>query len=283
MGARGFRFALATAIGVAGLLPATAQGTVTIGSNLGRIPTGGFGGTNTLLTSDMPSSDQAPGGLTSPVNGTVTLWRLLTASSGTAGFQVVHPLGENLFTGGGTTPTFVVPGNMVSTYPLAVPIKLGDNVAVVADSGLKIDAFTAGAHYLQWQPPLQDGGPGTAPVSEGPGNEITLNAEITPTNTFTLTAVDRDKKRGKATLTVVVSNPGAISGTGKGAKVSSAAGAGKSVNAPGPVPLVVKATGKQGKTLNRTGKVKLQVNLSFTPTGGTASSQTVKVKLKKKL
>jgi hypothetical protein len=283
MGARGFRFALATAVGVVALLPATAQGTVTIGSNLNRIPTASFAGTNTLLNSEMPASYQAPGGLTSPVNGTVTLWRLLSASSGTAAFQVVHPLGGNLFTGGGTTLTAVVPGNTVSTYPLSMPIKLGDFIAVVADSGLKIDALTAGAHFLQWQPPLQDGGPGSMPVVEGPGNEITANAEIAPTNTFTLTAIDRDKKRGKATLTVVVSNPGAISGSGKGVKVSSAAGPGKSVSAPGPVPLVVKATGKQGKTLNQTGKVKLRVTLSFTPTGGAASSQTVKVKLKKKL
>ncbi len=283
MGARGLRFALAAAAGAVALLPATAHATVTIGSNLNRVPTASFAGTNTLLNSEMPASYQAPGGLSSPVNGTVTLWRLLSTSSGTAGFQVVHPLGGNLFTGGGTTPTFVVPGNAVSTYALPMPIELGDYIAVVADPGLKVDAFTAGVHFLQWQPPLQDGGPGSMPVVEGPGNEITFNAEIAPTNTFTLTATDRDKKRGKATLTVVVSNPGELSGTGSGAKVSNVARASKSVTTPGPVPLVVKATGKKGKTLNRTGKVKLRVTLRFTPTGGAASSQTVLVKLKKKL
>ena len=283
MGARGIRFALATAVGVAALMPASAHGTVTIGSNLNRVPTGGFGGTNTLLNSAMPASDQAPGGLTSPVNGTVTLWRLLSASSGLAGFQVVHPLGGNLFTGAGTTPTFVAPGNMVSTYALTIPIKLGDSIAVVADSGLKIDAFTPGVRVMQWQPPLQDGGPGSTPVFEGPNNEITFNAEIDPTSSFTVDAIARDKKRGKATLTVVVPNPGELSGKGSGAKLSNAARASKSVTAPGPVPLVVKATGKKAATLNQTGKVALRVTLNFTPTGGAASSQTVKVKLKKRL
>jgi hypothetical protein len=281
MGARGFRFALAMAIGVAALLPATAQGTVTIGSNLNRVPIASFAGTNTLLNSELPTSYQAPGGLTSPVNGTVTLWRLLSTSSGTAGFQVVHPLGGNLFTGGGTTPTFVVPGNMVSTYALPMPIKLGDYIAVVADSGLKIDAFTDPVHFLQWQPPLQDGGPGSMPTVEGPGNEITLNAEITPENEFTLGAITRDRKRGTATITVKVPNPGELSATGKGAKASSVARTSKAVTAPGASTLVVRAKGKKKATLNETGKVKLRVTVSFTPTGGTASSQPTKVKLRR--
>jgi len=283
MGARGFRSALATAVGVVALLPATAQGTVTIGSNLNRIPTAFFAGTNTLLNSEMPASDQAPGGLTSPVNGTVTLWRLLSASSGTAGFQVVHPLGGNLFSGSGTTPSFVVPGNAVTSYPLPMPIKLGDNIAVVADSGLKIDAFTAGVHYMQWQPPLQDGGPGSMPSIEGPNNEITFNADITPTSAFTVGAAMPNKKKGTAALTVNLPNPGTLSAKGSGAKASTVARTSKSVAAPGAASLVIKATGKKRTTLNQTGKVKLRVTITFTPTGGTASSQTVKVKLKKKL
>jgi hypothetical protein len=242
-----------------------ARATVSIGSNLNRIPTAAFGGTNTLLNTSMPASLQQPDGLTSPVNGTVTFGRILSASTGTAAFQIVHPLGGNLFTGAGTTPTFVVNGNTLNPYPLVLPIKIGDYVALIADSGLKIDAPTASVRAMQFQPPLVDGGPGAMPA-----------------NTFTVDAIARDKTKGKATLTVAVSNPGEITGKGKGAKVSSGARSSKSVTAPGPVSLVVKASGKKAKKLNRTGKVKLSVTLTFTPTGGSASSQAVKVKLKKK-
>ncbi len=259
------------------------MGSVTIGSNLNRVPALGFAGSNTLINSGMPGSYQAPGGLTSPVNGTVTLWRLLSTSSGTAGFQVVHPLGGGLFTGAGSTPEFVVPGNMVSTYALAMPIKIGDYIGLRTESsGLHVATSDPAAHFIQWQPPLQDG-TGSMPGTDFSGNELTFNADIAPSNTFTLGAIARDKTRGKATLTIVVPNPGELSASGKGAKVSSIARASKSVTAPGPVPLVIKATGKQGKTLNRAGKVKLRVTLSFTPTGGTAASLPVKVKLKKRL
>ena len=46
--------------------------------------------------------------------------------------------------------------------------------------------------------------------------------------------------------------------------------------------MVVKATGKKGKTLNGPGKVKVKVTLTFTPTGGTAGSLPVTVKLRKR-
>ena len=56
---------------------------------------------------------------------------------------------------------------------------------------------------------------------------------------------------------------------GKGAKVARAAGAvtSKAVSA-GKVQLLIKAKGKKKKKLNETGKVKLKVAVTYTPTGG---------------
>jgi len=51
----------------------------------------------------------------------------------------------------------------------------------------------------------------------------------------------------------------------------------------GPAQVLIKARGKKRKTLNRTGKVKLNVAITYTPTLGDAGIQSVKVKLKKKL
>ena len=56
----------------------------------------------------------------------------------------------------------------------------------------------------------------------------------------------------------------------------------KSVPA-GAAQLLIKAKGKKKRKLNETGKVKLNVAITFTPTGGDPSEQSLKVRLKKKL
>src|SRR5262249_13751078 len=201
---------------------------------------------NTLVNSALPASYQASGGLTSPVNGTVTLWRVLSTTSAQGGFQVVHPLGGGLFTGGGSTPIFVIPGNVLSTYALAVPIRIGDYIGIISQFGLRVATSDPAPHFLQWQPPLPDVGPPSMPVTDSNGDEVAFNGDINQTNAFTLGSATRDKKRGTATLTVNVPNPGQLSAAGKGVSAS-AANSGKAVAAPGPATLLVRATGKQRK------------------------------------
>jgi hypothetical protein len=57
----------------------------------------------------------------------------------------------------------------------------------------------------------------------------------------------------------------------------------KTVSAPGVVKLKIRAKGKQKAILNETGKVKVKPKITYTPTGGDPSTQSIKVKLKKKL
>jgi hypothetical protein len=74
-----------------------------------------------------------------------------------------------------------------------------------------------------------------------------------------------------------------LSGSGSGATVASAgAVTSKSVGAI-EAQLLVKATGKKKRKLNETGKVNLTVAATYTPTGGKPATQSVNVKLKKKL
>ena len=47
--------------------------------------------------------------------------------------------------------------------------------------------------------------------------------------------------------------------------------------------MLIKAKGKKKRKLNDTGKVTLNVAVTYTPTGGDPSTQSVKVKLKKNL
>jgi hypothetical protein len=55
------------------------------------------------------------------------------------------------------------------------------------------------------------------------------------------------------------------------------------VSAPGEVQLLIQARGKKKTKLNRKGKVKVSPTITYTPTGGDPSSQSIDVKLKKKL
>jgi hypothetical protein len=95
-------------------------------------------------------------------------------------------------------------------------------------------------------------------------------------------AVDKSSKNGTATLTINVPGPGELQISGSGLQAGVAATTTITVTQAGPVVLKIRAKGKKKKRLNETGKVTVKPKITFTPTGGTTSSQTLKVKLKKK-
>jgi hypothetical protein len=128
---------------------------------------------------------------------------------------------------------------------------------------------------------LQDGQ--SAVFSTAPEFRLNISAVIEPTNTFTFGATTRNKKKGTATLTATVPNPGELTGSGKGVKVAAAALLSKTVTASGNVKLTIRAKGKKKTTLNETGKVKVKPKITYTPTGGDPRTQSIKVKLKKNL
>jgi hypothetical protein len=106
---------------------------------------------------------------------------------------------------------------------------------------------------------------------------------------FSFGRLKRNTKRGTAVLPVTVPGAGTLSLSGRGvagqqASTSRAASAGgRAVTNASTVKLVVKGKGKKKKTLNETGKVKLNLAITYTPTAGDPSTQSMKVKLKKKL
>jgi hypothetical protein len=111
---------------------------------------------------------------------------------------------------------------------------------------------------------------------------VNVAAVFEPTNTFTFGRTARNKKKGTATLPVNVPNPGELVLSGNGLKPAGARTS-VAVAAPGAVNLLIKARGKKKRKLNETGKVKLAPTISFTPTGGALSTQSTKLKLRKKL
>jgi hypothetical protein len=100
---------------------------------------------------------------------------------------------------------------------------------------------------------------------------VNVTAVLNPSNTFGIGKSALNKKKGSATLTVNVPNPGELTTSGNGVKAAGAAEAviSKAVTAPGAAQLLIKAKGKKKSKLNETGKVKLNVAVTFTPTRAT--------------
>ena len=127
---------------------------------------------------------------------------------------------------------------------------------------------------------LSDRSSGTFPPGSAFMNSrLNLSAILVPTNSFRFVGVSRDRRRGTATVEIDVSNPGTVTLAGKGLTAKRAT---KTVAVARVVSFRIAVTGKRKKKLNRKGRVLVQVNATFTPTGGDPATQSISLKLKKK-
>jgi hypothetical protein len=270
-----------------GVSVSTARATVTIGSNLAREPnsTASYSPRPTLSNTSLASDLQAPGGLSSPINGTVVRWRIRVGDFTQAtNLRIIRPLGGGLFTGAGTSATVIPPIHATTTFDVSLPIRIGDYIGIDCCNPLagESDFFRTGVPAIrsEWQPSLADGGARRAP-SRTNLYEIALNADIT--TTFTVGPITRNKKRGTATLTVTVPFAGELSGAGTGIKVGNGGRNSTKVGAPGSVRLLVKARGRKKKRkLNSIGKVRVKPKITYSPTGGETATKSVTLKLIKR-
>jgi hypothetical protein len=282
-------FALATSLVAVSLAASVspAGAAVTIGSDLARVPNSAanYSPRPTFSNVSLAADRQASGGLASPVNGTVVRWRLRVGdSTRVTNLRIVRPMGRGVFTGAGTSPSVTPPIHATTSYGVQLPIRIGDyigldccNPAIFAPDA---EFFVTGTTAIrnEWQPGLADGGQGRAPLRTNP-YEIALNAEVNPTSTFALQMITHNKRRGTATIAAKVPNPGELTGSGKGVNATVIS---RKVRAPGRVKLLIKAKGRKKRKLNSTGKVRVRPEITYTPTGGSANTQSVKVWLIKR-
>jgi len=224
-----------------------------------------------------------------PGPGVVTSWshNAGNGSGQTLTFKVFRHFGGALYTAVGHSGPFPLLPSAINTFPTHITVSAGDIIGLrdpTSTPGVACDFNAPGdAGELATATDLADGQSGAFAPS-APFYRVNITAVFEPSNSFTLGAVSRNKKKGTATLTVDAPNPGELTGSGKGVKAASSDGAviSKSVGA-GPSQLLIKAKGKQLQTLNQTGKVKLKVAITYMPTNGSSRTQSVKVTLKKKL
>ncbi len=177
--------------------------------------------------------------------------------------------------------------SVLNSFPVSIPVKPGDVLGLNQKSPFNTACIfgVAGESHLAGlglETDLADGESGDFRPFGVP-SRLNLTAVFVYSNSFTLGRITRNKKKGTATLTVDVPNPGDLTAKGKGVKAAGAAVISKTVTAPGAVELLIAAKGKKKRKLNKTGRMKLNANITYTPTGGDPSTQSIKVKLKKKL
>jgi streptogramin lyase len=150
------------------------------------------------------------------------------------------------------------------------------------------------------------GGRGPRQLTSGPGNTLWVTLEVpgsstneavarvtgfgepppgvpetppgVPENDFEFGKVKKNKKKGTAKLTVVVPGPGEV----ELAKTKKVKGDEERAEAAGEVKLLVKPGGKAKGKLKDRGKVKVEAEVTYTPTGGTPNTEDKKLKLVKR-
>jgi hypothetical protein len=174
-----------------------------------------------------------------------------------------------------SAPHTLSPG--LNTVAASIAVRSGDMIGL-HESGLANSCTfpMPGDSVLNRMGDLSDGASGAFTAK----NDVRLNlsALLVPSNDFTLGSIARDRRRGTATVTAYVSNPGLLTLSGTGLKHH----AGKTVAVPGPVSFQIASTGKKKRRLARTGKVGVSATLTFYPTGGDPRSQSVAIKLRKR-
>ena len=103
-----------------------------------------------------------------------------------------------------------------------------------------------------------------------------------PSNAFLRGKLTLNRNQGTGKLALVVPGSGTLTAVGRG-KRKKVKRANLTVAAAGTVQLPLKPSGGGKKILNSKGKLKTGLDITFTPTGGMAATQTYKVTLKKTL
>ena len=286
------RFALAASLGVLSLATGgalVATSSALAGVTVGQLDPGGSpagcGADFDFLQPTVTSGNS----YVIPYPGTITSWA--TRANSTAGLQMTLKIfravsGLTYQVVGHAGPQTLQP-SQVNSFPANLAVKPGDVLGVNVPTAGTACLFpvTNDTYLYRYGFPVPSGlgdGESGAFSQSSASSRVNVSAVLSPSNSFTLGAVTYNKKKGTATLTANVPNPGELTGSGNGVSAA-AATISKTVSAPGDVQLLIKATGKKKKKLKQKGKVKLNVGVTYTPTGGDPSSQSITVKLKKKL
>lgn len=221
-----------------------------------------------------------------PGNGTITSWsHNFAAGNQTMRMEIFRQVAGLTYKVVAHDGPYPLVGGALNTFQANIPVRAGDVLGLHHSQPSMTTCpyfFAPGDQILSKNGNLADGEEADFEVSPV-DRRLNITAVFVPSNGFTLGAITRNKKKGTATIVVNVPNAGEVTGSGTRVEVAGGAGAvsSKTVNTPGDVQLLIKAKGKKKRKLAKTGKVKVTPTITYVPTGGDPSSQSVTVKLKK--
>jgi hypothetical protein len=168
------------------LAPVPAHAAATVGSSLRqranlyvRCP-----GTCTALQSGRPGT----AGISIPIDGVVTRWRIRAATMGLVRLRIVRSEPDGGYSSEGRGDWVRLdrphePGHdILYTFPVRMTVHAGDTVAVDRDAraGGIFHSFGQDASYAVavFSPPLPDAGFDLSPTSSSPGRELLVNVDV---------------------------------------------------------------------------------------------------------
>ena len=275
------RRAVCIAVGLlfAGASPAAAS--VTIGQLAPGTPMGFAdpSGTLDVLQPAVTSGNS----YTVPGTGTIASWshNAAAGSGQTMTFKIFRQVTGSTYTVVGHDGPRSLTGATVNTFPANIGVKPGDVIGLSFSVAPPAKAWffaVPGDAFIERNGNLADGQSGT--FIPNTDRRLNVTAAFVPTNVFTIRGVAPHRKKGTATLKVSVPNPGELVLSGNGVRRVGAARA-VAVTAPGIARLPIRAKGKKLEELNATGRVRIKLKVTYTPTGGDPSTQPRKLKLRK--
>ncbi len=237
-----------------------------------------------LITTVIPGQ-----AMTAPCDGTITRFRInaLPRPNNRYSLRVIRINADGTYTGTATSAPVTPTTEGVNEYPTSLPISAGETIGIdFLDSSEEFGIRWVGgsavkAGYFYAFPP-----DGTAAAQTGPATFYYLfNADVActpppppppppPSNVFSVVKLKKTK------LTLSLASAGRVSVTdakpkSKSLKPVSAAGG------PGQVTVGLRLTTSAKGKLKLNGKVKAKAKITFTPTGGTASTQVRKLTIRR--
>ena len=179
------------------------------------------------------------------------------------------------------TPTYVLSADEAATFERRVD----GGAFQPCPQSCTIPSLPNGTHTLAFRATDQD--PPATPDPTPATRTVTITSPQTPppgdgptapSNEFTFDKPKKNKRRGTAKLPVDVPGPGLVELT----RTRKLKGAEETAAAAGEVRLSVKPKGKARKALGAKGKAKVIAEVTFTPDGGEANTESKRLKLVKK-
>ena len=174
------------ALTLALLAAAPAQAATTVGSSL-RQRADLYIRCSSVCTAGQ-SARPGGAGLTIPVDGILSRWRVRAATLGMVRLRVVRPEPDGTWTAVGSSDWFKLdrahdPGeDVLYTFPAQVRVRAGDAIALDRDAraGGVFHSYGQETSYAvaEFSPPLAEDAVGAQPTSVRTGRELLLNADI---------------------------------------------------------------------------------------------------------